>query len=271
MPSKVSSRKRKAAPEWATAPFEHFIAEAERLTHVARLSSIGISMIQARPKIIEVLMKIREDDSIDESQRLKTAREDADLSKREVESGFPILHAWAVVGLWALLEATNRKFLTEWLTHKRTAWRIEPIQRLKIRLGEYESMPKNHRYSFVVALLERDLAASLKGGVSRFEAMLQPFGLSGEIPGRLEREMFEFSQVRNLIAHNAGKVDQRFVKACPWLKVRVGDDFLVSGKMLAKYCAASIYYITLVICRVGESFAIDMSKERLSIMQSFEK
>lgn len=212
MSAKLSPKKRKGAPNWATNPFGNFLDEADRLYHMVRLSSVGISMIRAAPQAIETLMKVEEDNATKASQRLKDARKDADLAKREVKSGFPILHAWAVVGLWALFEAMIRTFIAEWLQHKRTAWRTEPIRRLRIKLGEYESIPRNQRHRFVVELLEKELGAGLRDGVTRFEAMLEPFGLSGELPASLRREIYELSQVRNLIAHNASKVDRRFIK-----------------------------------------------------------
>jgi hypothetical protein len=212
--------------------------------------------------MIEAIMKVEEDSLGKYSDRLKAAQKEAALAKHEVESGFPVLHAWAVVGLWALLEAAIRNFVAEWLKHKRTAWSADSVQRLKIRLGEYESIPKNQRHSFVVAMLERELAANLKAGVSRFEAMLEPFGLSGTIPDELRRTMYELSQVRNLIAHNAGEVDRRFSESCPWLNAKIGEKFFISNRMFQTYCSASAVYTTVIVCRIGEFFGIDMSEHR---------
>ena len=271
MSAKVSPKKRKGVPDWARDPFEHFLDEADRLRHIVRLSSAGISMIRATPKVIEALMKVKADNATEESQRLEHARRDADLAEREVKSGFPILHAWAVVALWALFEAMIRTFVAEWLKHKRTAWRTESIQRLRIKLGEYESIPRNQRHRFVVEMLEKELGAGLRDGVTRFEAMLEPFGLSGELPASLRREIYELGQVRNLIAHNFSKVDRRFADACPWLEVKIGDEFYVSRDMFERYNYVIIAYVTLIICRLGEHFGVDMSDERFSILEEIEK
>ena len=271
MSAKASRKKRKGTPDWARDPFRQFLDEAERLSHVVRLSAVGISMIRGTPKLIKALMELDESGSTEASERLQRAHEDADLAEHEVMSGFPILHAWAVVGLWALFEATIRSFVAEWLQHKRTAWRTEAIQRLRIKLGEYESIPRNQRYRFVVGMLERELGTGLADGVTRFEAMLDPFGLSGEIPASLRREIYEFGQVRNLIAHNASKVDRRFADACPWLEVKTGDELYVSRDMVNKYCSVTDAYVTLIICRLGEHFGFDLSDTRLLIFEKFEK
>ena len=120
-------------------------------------------------------------------------------------------------------------------------------------------------------MLEKELGAGLRDGVTRFEAILDPFGLSGELPASLRREIYELGQVRNLIAHNASKVDRRFADACPWLEVKTGDELYVSRDMVSKYCSVTGAYIALIICRVGEHFGVDMSDARLSIFEEFEK
>ncbi len=264
-------RSKKRVPAWAVDPFHSFLHEAERLEHVVRLSARGIGVLQAMPKVVEVLMEVDKDASGEASQRLENARTEAKLAKREVESGFPVLHSWAVVGLWALLEALIRTFVAEWLKHKRSVWHSEHIQRLKVRLGEYEAIPPSQRHHFVAQLLERDLGAGLKYGVARFETILEPFGLSGDIPEIVRRTIYELAQVRNLAVHRASKVDRRFLQACPWLDVRVGDQLHVSVGSFNKYTCAAMAYVTLLICRVKEHFGINMAKHRASTEEFIDR
>ena len=47
-------------------------------------------------------------------------------------------------------------------------------------------------------------------GVGRFEAMIEPLGLSGTIPSDVRQALSELHALRNLIAHQAGRVDRRF-------------------------------------------------------------
>ena len=119
-------------------------------------------------------------------------------------------------------------------------------------------------------MLEKELGAGLRSGVNRFEAMLEPFGLSGELPESIGRDMYEFGQVRNLIAHNASKVDRQFSDACPWLKVKIGDELYVSRDMITRYYIVTGKYVTLIICRIGEYFGVDMSEQRLSVLEEMK-
>jgi len=227
-------------------------------------------VLRVTPKVIKVLMKAEDDHSEESSRRLDKAREEAELAEREVASGFPVLHAWAVVGLWAHLESLIRTFLVEWLKHKRSARTIEQIARVKVRLGEYENIPRDQRHLFVVEFLERELGAALRKGIDRFEVMLAPFGLDGELPDLLRREIYELGQVRNVIAHNATKIDRRLLQACPWFKGKMGDYFQISPEMFNRYIFAATVYASLIICRVGEHFGVNMSESRTSMEKEVE-
>lgn len=267
---RANRKKKKGTPAWATAPFKQFLEDVERLSHVVHLSARGISMLRGTPMIIEVLMKVEGDSSGSKKAQLDNARKEADLAQREVDSGFPVLHAWAIIGLWAHLESLIRVFVASWLKHKRSSWQVDPIQRLRIKLGEYQSIPREQKHAFVAELLEKELGAGLKCGVTRFEMLLEPFGLSGDLPEILRRTIYEFGQVRNVIAHRGAKVDRQFIQACPWLNVQIGTDLQVSAEMLRRYHFAASAYITLLLCRVGEKYRVDMSEIRISTEKNIE-
>lgn len=267
---KKKSKNKKGLPSWASTPFDQFLQDVERLNGVVDLSAKGISMIRATPKMVEAVMKATADASEDRKAQLDNARKAAELAEHEVDSGFPVLYAWAVVGLWAHLESVIRVFVAAWLKHRKTSWQVEQIQRLPIKLGEYQSIPSEQKHAFVVELLERELGAGFKSGVTRFEKLLAPFGLSGGLPETLKKTIYEFGQVRNVIAHRAAKVDRRFIQACPWLNVRIGTDLHVSADMFTRYYGATCGYITLLICRVGEKYEVDMSTTRTDVEDTME-
>ena len=263
----VKRKKKKGAPDWALAPFDNYLKESQRLGHVVRLSSRGISMLRGAPGIIKVLMQVKEDDTPEISESLENAKIEAELAQHEVDSGFPVLHAWAIVGLWSILESLIRTFVAEWLKYKRTAWQVEPIKRLHIRLGQYESISKNQKYMFVTELLEKELGTGLKSGVTRFEALLEPFGFSGDVPDNIRQIIYEFGQVRNAIAHRGFKIDRQLLDACPWIGGQIGSDLHVSAEMFKKYLLTAQSYVVLIICRIGEYYGVDMSESSASILE----
>jgi len=266
----------KKVPDWAREPFNRFRLEVERLGQIIEIAAKGIGMFRATPEIIELLTEIdklekgsvpEENNELEDDRKkeLEDAREKAELAKHEVETGFPVLHAWAVVGLWALLESMIRTFAAQWIKHKRSAWQSEPIRSIKIKIGEYEAVPKEQRHLYVAEILEREIGVGAKRGISRFENMLEVFGLSGEIPEGLGKTIYEFCQVRNLMAHSASMVDRRFINDCPWIGVKVGEKLCVNSEMFGRYSFAAVAYVLLIRYRVGEHYGVDMSKNMISL------
>ncbi len=117
---KKKSKNTKGLPSWASTPFDQFLQDVERLVHVVRLSAIGIKMVRGTPGLIEALMKAEQESSEDKKAQLDKAKKEAALAQREVDSGFPVLHAWAIVALWAHLESLLRVFVASWLKNKRS-------------------------------------------------------------------------------------------------------------------------------------------------------
>jgi len=257
-------------PAWVQEPIRQCLDAIQRLLDVVRLSARGIAMLRGMPNLLEALELLSDEADDQEAADVEAAKREAKLAEREVDTGFPVLHAWAVVGLWTLLEAMVRDLVATWLKRKPTAWRCECVAGLRVRIGEYQAVPEYQRHAFVADLLERELGAGLRAGVARFETLLEPFGLAGAIPKRLRREIFELGQVRNALVHRAGKVDRQLLDACPWLDHKIGDDLHVTGPTLLSYQGAAIAYVKLIICRLGVVYGRVMTDATAEIFSEYE-
>jgi hypothetical protein len=153
-------------------------------------------------------------------------------------------------------------FLARWLRHEKRAMEIDIVQKLRIRLGEYERLDEEFRCFFIVDRIEQEVSAPLSSGVARFETLLTPFGLGGRVDESLKRDLFELSQVRNALVHRYGVADSRLVEACPWLKLKAGESIHLGSEHLRRYFEAVMKYNTELILRVGEYFGVDMSEYR---------
>lgn len=258
-PQSDVSPKKTGAPPWATEPFKRFVNQTERLDQVVHLSMRGISGLRGVPGLVKALAKVEDEHSEKAKQRLEDADRTAELAKREVETGFPVLHSQAVVNLWSLLEALIHDFLCAWLLNTPDALFVDAIRKLRVRLGEYEQLEKKDRISYIVELLEKELVIGVKYGVPRFEMMLAPFKLGGTVSSALRRDILELGQVRNIIVHRGGIADQQFASTCPWMKLESGDELKVTHKMLSRYFHSVHDYAVILICRVGEHHGVDMS------------
>ena len=246
-------------PDWARQPFNAFLDYVENLEVTLRLSIRGISMIRAIPKAVEALAKI--DTALEETnkkksyaKKLKQAKADGELAQKEVDNGFPILHAQAVIALWGILESQTRSFLAAWLANEPKALFVSQVQKLRIQLGDYESLSQDERPYYILDLLERDVQAPLKQGINRFESLLAIFGLGGEVNETIGKDLFEMHQIRNVLVHRQGIADKRLVLACPWLKISIGDIIVVSHKDYERYSHAALCYVVELIIRIGAHF-----------------
>jgi hypothetical protein len=250
-------------PEWLRRTFSEFLDRRERMSSVLRLSTTGIALIQHRPNAIRVLAGVDKSAdidalSIDDDTRknLAQAEIDRDLAQRELNSGFPFLFEQATIALWGSLEALIKAVIAGWLYNNSASLQIEPVNKLRIRIGDYESLEGQERCFWVVDLLDQEMNAPLKSGVNRFETLLQPFGLSGKVDKEIADQIYYLAQVRNLIAHRAGKVDRKFKLACPWSELEIGSKLDVTMKDYRLFDVAVTQYVTELIQRSREHFGM---------------
>lgn len=264
-----SGDKKTGAPKWATQPFHDFMEQTERIHRLTDLSIKGISMIRSVPKIVEVLAKVEKGSAKETDYSFKRAKKEAELAQREVDEGFPLLHAQATIALWSALEATIRLFIARWLQNYRQAMDVEVIQKLRVRIGDYERLEGEDRFFYILDRLDQELSAPLKNGITRFERLLEPFGLSGLVDEDVKRNLFELNHVRNSLVHRSGLADRRLIDSCPWLKLTVGDPVKVDHAMVRNYFISVMKYITELIARVGEHFGVDMAEVRRKLKTNF--
>lgn len=257
--SPSSGSNARKVPEWITDHFKESLNSHELLMQITDISARGISVLRGMPKIVKVLADVEgNSDHPDSVKKLERAQKEAELASTEVEKDFPVLHGLAVVALWSWMEHFVKGFVALWLTHRRDALDVPAVQKLRVRLGEYLQLQKAEQAQFLVELLEQELATPLKRGATRFESLLQPFGLSFQLPDGCGQTLFELQQIRNAIAHRSGRADRRLRSDCPWLKLKINQPVLVSRKMLHAYSGAAGEFLLSFLYRVGDVYRVDL-------------
>lgn len=262
-PNETSARK---LPGWVTDHFKESLNSLELLMQITDISARGISALRGMPKIVKILADVEgNSDHPDSVKKLDRAQKEAELASTEVERGFPVLHGFAVVALWSWMEHLVKGFVALWLAGRRDAMDVPAVQKLRVRLSEYLKLQKSEQANFLVELLEQELANSLKRGATRFESLLQPFGLSFQLPDGCGETIFELQQIRNAIAHRNGRADRRLRSECPWLKLKVNQPVLVSHKMLNAYYDAAGKYLLVFLYQVGDVYSVDLRPTELEV------
>jgi hypothetical protein len=260
------------APKWATQAFRRFVDESMRLVRLVRLAVRGIGILRAMPDVIEAIAEAEDKHGEpDTKAKLALAREEAELADTEVSQQFPLLHGLGTVALWSLLEAAVLEFVSEWFKNQPDALQTEPVSKLRVRVGEYELLKGDERFAYLAAQLDRETGAGIRNGTERFESLLRPLGLNGPIPKGLAKDIFELGQVRNGLVHRGGRVDRKLSESCPWLNLNPNDELKVSQAMFERYSEAAMQYVLLLICRVGERFAVDMNTHRQKVFTKYNE
>lgn len=255
--------------DWIISHAEQFLDYTNEIGNVLHICMAGVHRLRAAPQIVDALENLHKtfpgffrenDQTASLGVRRKVAKREAELAVREVDRGFPLLHAQAVVTMWGALEDFIRTFLAAWLANDPQARKTPRIANLRIRFGEYEALVPEDRSLYLVELLEQELRTPLKQGVSRFEDLLDVIGLSGALDDELRKTLYEMSQVRNVLVHRRGIADKRFIESCPWFGLGVGDVVTVDHKTYSRYHGAVISYVTEILYRVGDCFGVSIRR-----------
>lgn len=242
-------------PEWVATTFGEFLDKNERLTQVLRLSIGGIHMLRGRHQALKVLAEV--DGKLEDvKEELLRAEKDKELAQREVENDFPLLHEQATIALWSSLEALVRSFLAKWLANVPAAWQSEAVKKLKVKLGDYEALEPQERCLWIVDLVDQEVSGPLRSGITRFESLLQPFGLAGPVDEGCQKALYELSQVRHALVHRSGIADKKFVDACPWVGAVPGSPLVVTHRMWRSYNESLAHYVLEIIQRVRVHFGV---------------
>jgi hypothetical protein len=87
------------------------------------------------------------------AEELATAEEEHDLAQQELDHGFPLLHEQASVAFWSSLESLVNSLVASLLANCPDAWQAGHIARLRVRVGDYETLNQADRCFWVADLL----------------------------------------------------------------------------------------------------------------------
>jgi hypothetical protein len=245
------------SPKWSVQAFKDFMDYQARFRQVLELSRRGIHMATQGPMIIEVLAKVdgsTEDPNV--TKDLERAQSNADFAQREIDNDFPVLHAQAVVSLWGSLETLVLTVVADWIVNRPEILHQEPWRSLKVKVGEYETLDTEQKASHLASSIDQSMSGPLKGGVTRFESLIETIGLKGGVSEEVRRGLWELQQTRNVIVHKRGKADRKFCEACPWLGLVPGTEICVTSQTFDNYYVTAQKYVVELIYRTGEFFGV---------------
>ena len=245
---------------WASEPFRSVVAYLRETAAFADAVTFGLAntgKIALAEELFQELDRLLTTDPMAVSPQradiLKDLRERAKHAEEQVRSGLPLLYSQFAVGTWSVLEAAIDDFVIAWLVNVPQAITSEDFAKIKVSIAVYEQLDPTSRMQLLLEEYKRNLRSELKIGVERFESLLKPLGLIGPLADDVRRDILELSQVRNVILHRSGRVDQKLLSGCPWLNLKPGEKLAVTQQDSDRYVHACTEYLKQIISRVKAS------------------
>jgi len=114
---------------------------------------------------------------------------------------------------------------------------------------------------------KESLKSEPKIGISKFESLLKPLGLTSATPEEIRKGFLEFSQVRNLIVHKNSNVDKAFQDMCPWIQTVLGGKLSVSQEDFKFYSILVDWYYIELSMRINSRQESEPEKEYIEVQQ----
>jgi hypothetical protein len=254
-------------PRYVANPLLEFLEYQKQSMRILHMCMSGISMQTHMPHTLRVLEETdharrTEEEALQrkkEYQReLTIAEMRAQFATKECESGFPLLHAQSLVGLWGAFEAAVEDALVGMLLNEPGLIQSETFSKIRVSLAEFETLEREERMQYLLQELKRGQSLGRMQGVDAFEMLFQQVKLSGQVNPDTKKSVWEMHHLRNTIVHRKSLADRRLIQNCPWLGLKVGGRVVTDHESLGKYSHALGDYLMTIIYRLGEKYEVDV-------------
>ncbi|PKO01992.1 MAG: hypothetical protein CVU43_10140 [Chloroflexi bacterium HGW-Chloroflexi-5] len=253
------------------------IDEIERLHKFAEVSLTGLNVcgqakqsVELNKRIDKVLKRPSRYSSQEQyDEEVKNAENLESFVSEEKKTGFDFLFSLLILRLWTILETYIDDLIFDLLDDQTYFLTNKEVQSIKVPLAYYQGLSLSEQKWFIISEIKNILKSDMGPGVNHFEPLLRLFDLQGNINEDVKKVIYEFSQIRNLIAHKNGMVDQTFIKKCPKFSKKIGEKIYMTNELFHLYKITLIWYLLDIEIRIGR--VKGMEKERLCELEGFKK
>lgn len=245
---------------WARAPLSdcgHLLKEG---LFTIKIAERGTHMVMRTPPLLKALHELDDlerpnTEGLQESDvrspnadELADADELARFAQVEIEKDFPRIRGLGLIYFWTCLETAIDDVLRACLKNEPSRFSLNGPARIEIGLLLAD---EEKRQAEVVERIKEDAKATLRGGVNCFEAPLKAIGFDGFVDHPIKTGLWTLYNVRNLLVHRGGRVDDRFAEACPYLHVPPGEQLIIAPGLFADCASSAIYYLATLMARIS--------------------
>jgi hypothetical protein len=236
-----------------TTDLEHRGQDLSRhaIANFLRYAADALSLIDLTHDAARVLVNIRdqlaeldvEPDNDEGSRRQTSIEERAAVAERELEKDFPLLNSHTIVGLWGALEACVDDVAEGWIGSDEAQGAKETLSKMRVQLGGVLYLDPDERWRWLIEQVKKEQNSSLTSGVGQFESLLGAIGFGGDVQMDVRKTMFLVKAVRNLIAHNGGRVDRKFTESVSGTDLQIGQPLQINTRQAYAAVFAMVHYV----------------------------
>lgn len=217
------------------------VFELASFVHCA-LDGIGYSLVAVRvTEAVKSYGRFKDESAY---QRQRGHYEKLELfGKTQMDKGHPYLFGLACVKLCSILEASVDFVIAALLKRPETVTSSTRLMKLKGPLIQFTQASEADRIAFLSDALKQEIASDLKIGVGRFESLLDQVGFGGNVGSGVKKALLELIEMRNVIVHRMGRVDNQLISRCPWLSMQIGEAVNLNAETYRIYEGAVFWYL----------------------------
>ena len=167
----------------------------------------------------------------------------AEFAKAEIDAGFATILSHHAVAMWAAVETASEQTLVNLIRKVPTAHEVIVEASPSLNAEKVRTKTSN----------EADKALNLWRGALKMHSfdkdifMLDAFGLKLNLSPPHRQALVEMSEVRNVLLHQGGFVDAKFLTKAPWVPLKVGQKLAISRTRMTAYVDAAHAFASALI------------------------
>lgn len=165
---------------------------------------------------------------------------DAAFAKEEIENGFATTLSHHAVAMWAGIETATDQTVVNLIRKVPEAYDVIVKTTPSLNVEKVKTKTAND------AKKAKDMWRNemWKGDASKHSfdremAMLAAFGVKVALTQAERQALIEMSEVRNVLVHSGGFVDEKMLAKLPWLKLKAGQKLRVTEARMEVYIGAA--------------------------------
>lgn len=233
---------------WKLEPFYDCSDKLDKIIDILAVTMNGCFLSTNYDKILNRLKEYEDDGFINEIKHQTILDDQAkEAGEHEIETSFRYTTSQALVQMWSALEDSIKNYVINHIHHENEVHEIPEIGEIEIKYSDYL---QSNDFELSLAIAEEYIANrkfSYNSGVTRFEVLLKPFGISGKVPQNVKYDIYEMQKLRNCIVHRSGKVDQILLEECPKIDAALGENVPINTTELLRYHKAMTGFLRLIL------------------------